>query len=248
MESRKRKQELIRRRVDRHRKVRRQIDDEKSLDTAASSSSSHSSHKMSRQRNKTRQKTLEKNNNKFTVNKRYIPRKNKLLNSPKQQQIASSECEEILKNKTSTSEETCQNDTNLSTTQNILSENKNSTYSSALNLFLSVTTKIHSQLNKALLPNQFDEDDVKETIIKAYQSQSLQLTQIHSKLLEIKKLLKDLLKITQRDEQATMSIPRKQKLEIELMKNMKEFVIIEGKLNNDRTFREELKNQTTVQI
>ncbi|XP_020294723.1 uncharacterized protein LOC109860204 isoform X2 [Pseudomyrmex gracilis] len=159
MESRKRKQELIRRRVDRHRKVRRQIDDEKSLDTAASSSSSHSSHKMSRQRNKTRQKTLEKNNNKFTVNKRYIPRKNKLLNSPKQQQIASSECEEILKNKTSTSEETCQNDTNLSTTQNILSENKNSTYSSALNLFLSVTTKIHSQLNKALLPNQFDEDE-----------------------------------------------------------------------------------------
>lgn len=82
--------------------------------------------------------------------------------------------------------------------------------------------------------------DIKRTIIKAYQSQSLQLTQIHSELLEIKKLLKDLPKITQRDEQATMSVQRKRKLEIAPMQNMEEFVALEEKLHNNQIFREEL--------
>ncbi|XP_020295047.1 uncharacterized protein LOC109860400 isoform X1 [Pseudomyrmex gracilis] len=82
--------------------------------------------------------------------------------------------------------------------------------------------------------------DLKETIIKAYQSQSLQLTQIHTKLVEVKKLLEDLPKLlAQRDEQATMS-QRKRKMELAPMQNMEQFVTLEQKLHDDPTFYEEL--------
>jgi len=83
---------------------------------------------------------------------------------------------------------------------------------------------------------------VKGTIIKAYQSQSVQLTQIYTELLEIKNFLKDLSKISaQRDEQVTMLMQRKRKkIEITPMQNMDEFLALEQKLHDDQTFNEEL--------
>lgn len=82
---------------------------------------------------------------------------------------------------------------------------------------------------------------MKGTIIKAYQSQSLQLTQIHTQLSEITKLLKDLQRASaQRDEQATMLVQRRRKMEITPVQNMTEFDTLEQKLQDDQTFREEL--------
>jgi len=53
---------------------------------------------------------------------------------------------------------------------------------------------------------------VKGPIIKAYRSQSVQLTQIYTELLEIKNFLKDLSKISaQRDEQVTILVQRRRK-------------------------------------